>query len=350
MVDEYETIQSQSEAKLRQVAFEIANADFLLIATGAGFSADSGLPTYSQVAENEVYKKSGIDYSDLCRVQCLQENPRLFYGFWGACYNTYRDTKPHIGFDVLYKWCHDRQARLNNTMKGKSSLSAYYLYTSNVDGHFRKAGFPEETLHELHGAIDVWLPLHHADDLDAKQTWIPVPEQYTFPVDPDTLEGPTAETILNDLEPNLDTSFEMPHSTTSVLLRPRVLMFDDGFRSHTQLGLDQSCTRYQDWEEKMEQCMESSTSFKLVVLEIGCGMRVPSVRTECQDVIRDTASRCSGGRRLKPACTFIRINPEHEEISNMSEMVTTISIRGTALKSLEQIDKFYKQYSKSEIA
>ena len=128
-------------------------------------------------------------------------------------------------------------------------------------------------------------------------------------------------------------------------------MFDDGFRSHTQLGLDQSCTRYQDWEEKMEQCMESSTSFKLVVLEIGCGMRVPSVRTECQDVVRDTATRCSGGKRLKPACTFIRINPEHEEISNdMPEMVTTISIKGTALKSLEQIDKFYKQYSKSEIA
>ena len=52
------TIRSDSslETLIEQAAKQIADADFLLIATGAGFSADSGLPTYTDVARNPIYE------------------------------------------------------------------------------------------------------------------------------------------------------------------------------------------------------------------------------------------------------------------------------------------------------
>ena len=61
---------------------------------------------------------------------------------------------------------------------------------------------------------------------------------------------------------------------------------------------------YQTWEEAMEVAVsEDASSRALAVIEIGCGERVPSVRRECEDVVRDTIAR--GGRAV-----LIRINPE----------------------------------------
>lgn len=47
---------SSYQSRCQTAANAIRNADFLLIATGAGWSADSGLPTYSGVADIEAYK------------------------------------------------------------------------------------------------------------------------------------------------------------------------------------------------------------------------------------------------------------------------------------------------------
>ena len=354
------------ETLIEQAARQIADADFLLIATGAGFSADSGLPTYTDVARNPIYESLGIEYGDLCRIQCLKENPRLFYGFWGTCFNLYqRQVQPHPGYSILSRWCREKQSNLNKKFRttndgddNKNKLSAYYLYTSNVDGHFRLAGFPEENLHEVHGAIDRWLVVLQAKDQtqDGKTTqlttskveWISVPDSYSFPVDPSTLEGPPPKSILSDLIDHEDElSLQLRQSS---FLRPGVLMFDDGFDSHEQMHLDTSCDKYQAWERNMELAMEVSKNLKLVVLEIGCGTRVPSVRIECQDVISDTQRRINsklGEKEDKgtvPRCSFIRINPDHENIQvgiDVPENVIAISIRGTALDTLQRIDEHY---------
>ena len=49
--------------------------------------------------------------------------------------------------------------------------------------------------------------------------------------------------------------------------------------------------------------VDTADRCSLAVIEVGCGQRVPSVRRECEDVVRDTLAR--GGR-----ATLIRINPE----------------------------------------
>lgn len=128
-------------------------------------------------------------------------------------------------------------------------------------------------------------------------------------------------------------------------------MFDDGFDAHGVMGLQESSDSYQAWEEKMEQQMAtpmeaagSSTEVELartlVVLEIGCGVRVPSVRQECLDVVVDTAKRCRQKGIQETCCTYIRINPEDHEIQLPEDTlgIQTISIQGSALSVLLAIE------------
>jgi NAD-dependent SIR2 family protein deacetylase len=317
------------ELLISEAAQSIWEADFLLIATGAGFSADSGLPTYSDIARNPTYQQKGIDYSDVCRVSCLKNNPSLFYGFWGMCYNAYKETEPHAGYDILKKWCNLKQEKEERHLDG---IASYYLYTSNVDGHFRRKDFPVERLHEMHGGIDTWLVVEENGKESASS--LKIPEPFSFAVNPTTLEL-SPELILelfgNDRKSNA--------SSETSLLRPRVLMFDDGFQAHRAMGLAASCDLYQNWEEQMEAKMaRTDKELTLVVLEIGCGIRVPSVRKECEDVIADSAARCAGTDG-KIRCTHIRINPDDDEIQDHAlTNAKAISIRSTALKTLQAID------------
>ena len=85
-------------------------------------------------------------------------------------------------------------------------------------------------------------------------------------------------------------------------LRPSVLMFGDDDPALLR-RLTASADAYQAWEEGMEVALASDSRARLVILELGCGTRVPSVREEAQCVLRDAVAR--GGR-----ATLIRINPD----------------------------------------
>ena len=65
-------------------------------------------------------------------------------GFWGSCFNDYQTTAAHEGYETLRRWL---------SREGVSS----YVYTSNVDGHFKRAGF--ENVLPIHGELDHWRAL-----------------------------------------------------------------------------------------------------------------------------------------------------------------------------------------------
>jgi len=137
----------------KQAAHKIKDADILLVVTGAGFSADSGLATYIDVADVEAYNRKGWTYRDLCQPPSFIDNhvdaeevendtkgesdileinnlhdealsidpdllqqfevdkdkgdirePKYFYGFWGQCVNDYRRVQPHEGYDIIARW------------------------------------------------------------------------------------------------------------------------------------------------------------------------------------------------------------------------------------------------------
>eukprot|EP01047_Picozoa_sp_COSAG01_P018567 COSAG01_NODE_1009_length_12151_cov_18.810571_1_plen_126_part_00 len=76
----------------------IRGADFLLIGAGAGMGVDAGLAAYADVATVPAWASRGHDYASLCDPALLEEDPALFYGFWGHCYNRYMDAEPHAGY------------------------------------------------------------------------------------------------------------------------------------------------------------------------------------------------------------------------------------------------------------
>ena len=105
-------------------AVALSQADILLVATGAGLSADSGLPVYKDVADVPPYQSRGLLYHDLCQPHWLDSEPDLFFGFWGKSFNDYRDRRPHEGYSILLRWLARRPAL------------RFFSLTSNVDDHF----------------------------------------------------------------------------------------------------------------------------------------------------------------------------------------------------------------------
>jgi NAD-dependent SIR2 family protein deacetylase len=70
----------------------------------------------------------------------FRDDPQLAWGFYGHRMNLYRATAPHVGFRILHSW-------------SESKSSGAFVFTSNVDGHFQRAGFDEKRVWEVHGSI-----------------------------------------------------------------------------------------------------------------------------------------------------------------------------------------------------
>ncbi|CAK8999126.1 Uncharacterized protein SCF082_LOCUS5934, partial [Durusdinium trenchii] len=117
--EELETLKDDIDACCHEVAEALKRADVLLLCAGAGFSADSGLPTYEEIANVKIYQDLGLKYDDICRPEWMTHDPEIFYGFWGSCYNDYRDTQPHEGYSILRSW---RDARFNTPTHRVSKL------------------------------------------------------------------------------------------------------------------------------------------------------------------------------------------------------------------------------------
>ena len=78
-------------------------ATHILVAAGAGASADSGLPTYTEMP---------AAYNDLCRAEIFLERPEYGYGFWAGCVRDYRKAAPHAGLNILERPSNLRKERV----------------------------------------------------------------------------------------------------------------------------------------------------------------------------------------------------------------------------------------------
>ena len=99
-----EELEREYAALVERAAAAIATADVLLFNTGAGWSADSGLAVYKDIADVPAYHERNVTYSDLCQPSWLTKEPELFFGFWGGCFNDYRNTAPHAGYAIVAGW------------------------------------------------------------------------------------------------------------------------------------------------------------------------------------------------------------------------------------------------------
>ena len=131
--------------KIERAAKAIKDAKTIIITAGAGIGVDSGLPDFrGPEGLWKAYpplKKLGLTLPEMSTPRWFIEDPHFAWGFFGHRLQLYRSTKPHKGFQILKSWA-------------DSKSNGYFVFTSNVDGHFQKAGFPEERVVECHGSIN----------------------------------------------------------------------------------------------------------------------------------------------------------------------------------------------------
>jgi NAD-dependent SIR2 family protein deacetylase len=225
------------DGKLEKAAAWLREADGLLITAGAGMGVDSGLPDFrGQDGFWRAYpalRHHGFSFEDTANPARFAEHPELAWGFYGHRLKLYRETVPHGGFAILRRWA-DRMPH------------GAFVFTSNVDGQFQKAGFPEHRVHECHGSILALQCLETCTD--------------------DTWSATDFHPLVNEATSELESP--IPHCPRcGALARPNILMFGDwGW-----VGLPY---------EKQQQRLASwiSTVSKLVVVEVGAGRALPTVR------------------------------------------------------------------------
>ena len=130
--------------KITQAAEAIQAADALLITAGAGMGVDSGLPDF-RGAEGfwgayPAIAKLGLSFEEMANPAWFSEDPHLAWAFYGHRLNLYCQTFPHRGFSQLLEL-------------GRAKAHGYFVFTSNVDGQFQRAGFAAERMVECHGSI-----------------------------------------------------------------------------------------------------------------------------------------------------------------------------------------------------
>jgi len=230
--------------QINRAAQAVDEADAALITAGAGMGVDSGLPDFR--GDEGFWKayppiaKLGISFYEMANPHWFEADPYLAWGFYGHRLNLYRSTVPHAGFSQLLELAESKPA-------------GYFVFTSNVDGQFQKAGFSEDRIEECHGSI------HHLQCTggcsrirDGNRVEVAVDEGQMRALDP----LPQCEDC-------------------GRLARPNILMFGDWHWISSRS--DEQSRRFNDWLRKIRK-----EERKLVVIEIGAGSAVPTVRMQSE--------------------------------------------------------------------
>lgn len=271
-----------TQADIERCAERLLSCNTFLIAAGAGMGKDSGLPTFAEFGDKPLVKS--YDYGLLCSPFCRDNDYEAFMEFWDGCKREYAQANAHEGYEVLDSWLGGdvreggrRCGPAAETSDGHVAdggaptngggtrfckiphVRTHHVYTSNVDGHFRRFPRLAKRLAEIHGCCE--------DDKE----FLCVRERRRK-------------------------------------RRPRVLMFcddDDDLVRELEEGVH---TPYQKWEYRMEAHPDT----RLGIIELGCGTRVPSVRRECEEVMLDFSRRWQ-----EHPGYLLRINPE-EDLEDLS--------------------------------
>jgi NAD-dependent SIR2 family protein deacetylase len=270
------------DTDIERAAALIEQADLLLVAAGAGMGVDSGLPDFRG---NDGFwraypalARARLPFTAVASPQTFHEDPALAWGFYGHRLNLYRDTTPHAGFALLKAW-------------GDRMELGYAVFTSNVDGQFQRAGFDPQRVFECHGSI------HHLQCLSPCGGDIWTADGFAPQVDGDACRLLNASPVC-------------PHC--GGLARPNILMFgDDGWVER----------RAAVQEARLDALLDQAR--RPVVVELGAGVAIPSVRYFSQRVVREF-----GGR-------LVRVNPREAGVATAMD----VGLDCGALAGLVAIDQ-----------
>lgn len=250
---------------IEKAARWLAQADALVVTAGAGIGVDSGLPDFRG---NQGFWKAyppiarlGLSFAEMASPHWFNERPELAWAFYGHRLNLYRQTQPHKGFTQLLEI-------------GQSKPGGYFVFTSNVDGQFQKAGFDPEHIKECHGSI------HHFQCVTPCGEKIWDASQIPVNVNEEKLEA-------------LDPLPQCPQC--GGLARPNILMFGDWAWIPSRTNRQSEYFRNWLFERDAEKA-------QIVIIEAGAGKAVPTVRFKSQQLVRNHQAK------------LIRINPRDFDV------------------------------------
>jgi len=282
--------------KISWAADAIKDSDALVFAAGAGMGVDSGLPDFrgNDGFWNAYppYKKLGLSFVDLANPEWFTNDPTLAWGFYGHRLGLYRNTNPHTGYDLLLKW-------------GNQKKYGYQVFTSNVDGAFRKAGFDNNKIVECHGRIDL------AQCTKCCGVGI-------FSID--------KENVKVDQQTFRATGLLPACNKCGAIARPNILMFYD-FDWDSGV-IDRQYNRMRNW-------LQLVAPTKVTIIECGAGVAVASVRKFCSNLLNTHNAK------------LVRINVRDYEVENANNQVGIPLGALEALTAIEQKMKLRYGFKKS---
>jgi NAD-dependent deacetylase len=135
------TLTPDDDRRIDQVVELLRKSRSLLFITGAGLSADSGLPTYRGVGGlyDDCHPEEGVPIETILSGEMLAARPPLTWKYLLQVERATRGAKPNRGHEVIAEM--------------EQRFERVWVLTQNVDGFHRRAG--------SRNVIDIHGDLHH---------------------------------------------------------------------------------------------------------------------------------------------------------------------------------------------
>jgi len=253
------------KAEIDTLVSYLQKADGVVILAGAGMGVDAGIPDFR--GKSGVWTAEKDAFIKYATADSFHKNPLDSWNFYINRFLMYRELEPHKGYYDLLSLPKD-----------------IFVVTSNVDGHFIKAGYDRDKLFEIHGNLEYIQCSNRCCN--------------------DTQPMPQFTQVLThtDEVPTCPVCWEAS--------RPQVMMFNDPWFVTKNIN-DQS-SKFMEWQKDKK---------RILGIEIGAGLAVPSIRI-------------FGEERTD---RLIRINPNDYQINRPND----ISIPLSAVEGIELVIKLF---------
>jgi NAD-dependent deacetylase len=145
-------------AMIGEIAEELSRARRVLFITGAGISADSGLPTYRGVGGlyNDGTTEDGLAIEDALSGECLAARPEITWKYLAQIERNCHGVAPNAA---------------HRAIAALESRCEVVVLTQNIDGLHLKAGSSEVI--EIHGTLEERYCAHCGTEADAGDRAVP---------------------------------------------------------------------------------------------------------------------------------------------------------------------------------
>jgi len=227
-----------------------------------------------------------------------------------------------------------------NSLRDQSDKTAplpgpCFVYSTNVDGFFGRAGFSKEEICNTHGTYLKWQcsgipkvkhPFKLFDKPCTNDVW-EVPDDFEFEVDIPNMSAPAGPPKKASSQPCWSSNHpSCPHC--GQLARPNVYKFGDQCYIENKVE-EANCA---NWGHAVENILKSKNQLSVVMLEIGVGKRLPKLRVRFERMLNSL--------KITNNAVIVRINPEITK-GDMGQGV--IPIASGALDALKKIDHYLKK-------